>query len=187
MVNLAFITRRLYPELQALKNVHLALKDDNNTLGIHKEYWRLTMRRKKAQKTIENRTREHESLAEEKMPEHPTSRDHNDHAEPGIYVDIVSGDPLFASCDRYAVGRGWPIFTRPILSASIKALRDTSCGMLRTEVRSMQSDKHLGYVFPDGPPDKGGLRYSLNYTSLRFVHRDDMVRECYAEYLNRAR
>lgn len=140
-----------------------------------------------SQKVVEKRTGEQGLLTEEAMTENSLSRDHNDHTEPGIYVDIVSGEPLFSSSDRNAVGCGWPTFNRPIVSANIKALRDTSCGMIRTEVRSAHSDTHLGYVFPDGPPDHGGLRYSINYTSLRFVHRDDMVHEGYAEYLNRAK
>jgi peptide-methionine (R)-S-oxide reductase len=141
---------------------------------------------RRSQKVIEKQTGEHGPLPETEI-EYSVSRGHNDHTEPGIYVDIVSCQPLFASSDRYAVGCGWPTFTRPIVSTNIKALRDTSCGMIRTEVRSTHSDTHLGYVFPDGPPNLGGLRYSINYTSLRFVHRDDMEHEGYAEYLNRAK
>ena len=103
--------------------------------------------------------------------------------EPGLYVDIVSGEPLFASCDKYESGCGWPSFVKPIEPAHVVELRDISHGMIRTEVRSKHGDSHLGHVFPDGPRDRGGLRYCINSTSLRFVHRDDMVAEGYGDYL----
>jgi len=104
--------------------------------------------------------------------------------EPGIYVDIVSGEPLFASGDKYDSGSGWPSFTRPIEPANVKEIDDDSHGMARTEVRSASGDSHLGHVFNDGPRDRGGLRYCINSASLRFVHRDDMEKEGYAAYLN---
>ena len=104
--------------------------------------------------------------------------------EPGIYVDIVSGEPLFASSDKFESGCGWPSFTKPIEPANVNELRDSTHGMTRTEVRSMHADSHLGHVFPDGPRDRGGLRYCINSASLRFVHRDDMELEGYAAYLN---
>jgi peptide-methionine (R)-S-oxide reductase len=104
--------------------------------------------------------------------------------EPGLYVDIVSGEPLFASCDKYESGCGWPSFVKPIEPAHVVELRDISHGMIRTEVRSKHGDSHLGHVFPDGPRDRGGLRYCINSTSLRFVHRDDMVAEGYGDYLD---
>ncbi|MEP2029379.1 MAG: peptide-methionine (R)-S-oxide reductase MsrB [Paracoccaceae bacterium] len=104
--------------------------------------------------------------------------------DPGIYVDIVSGEPLFASADKYESGCGWPSFTKPIEPANIAELRDASLGMVRTEVRSTHGDSHLGHVFNDGPRDRGGLRYCINSASLRFVHRDDMDGEGYAEYLD---
>ena len=102
--------------------------------------------------------------------------------EPGIYVDIVSGEPLFASSDKYESGCGWPSFTKPI--DNVTEHRDLSHGMIRTEVRSKFGDSHLGHVFPDGPRDKGGLRYCINSASLRFVHRDDMEAEGYGSYIN---
>ena len=104
--------------------------------------------------------------------------------EPGIYVDVVSGEPLFASADKYESGCGWPSFTKPIESAHVSELRDATLGMIRTEVRSAQGDSHLGHVFPDGPADRGGLRYCINSASLRFVHRDDMEAEGYGDYIN---
>lgn len=104
--------------------------------------------------------------------------------EPGIYVDIVSGEPLFASSDKYESGCGWPSFTKPIETTHVLELEDRTHGMIRTEVRSKHGDSHLGHVFPDGPRDRGGLRYCINSASLRFVHRDDMEAEGYADYLD---
>jgi len=103
--------------------------------------------------------------------------------EPGIYVDIVSGEPLFASGDKYESGCGWPSFTKPIEPAHVHEISDRSLGMVRTEVRSTHGDSHLGHVFNDGPRDRGGLRYCINSASLRFIHRDDMEGEGYAQYL----
>jgi peptide-methionine (R)-S-oxide reductase len=103
---------------------------------------------------------------------------------PGIYVDIVSGEPLFASSDKYESGCGWPSFTKPIEPAHVSELRDVSHGMIRTEVRSAHGDSHLGHVFPDGPRDRGGLRYCINSASLRFVPRERMEAEGYGAYLN---
>jgi peptide-methionine (R)-S-oxide reductase len=107
-----------------------------------------------------------------------------DNKEPGIYVDIVSGEPLFASSDKYESGCGWPSFTKPIEPDNVSELRDTTHGMIRTEVRSAHGDSHLGHVFPDGPADRGGLRYCINSASLRFIHRDNMEAEGYGAYLN---
>jgi len=104
--------------------------------------------------------------------------------EPGLYVDIVSGEPLFASSDKYDSGCGWPSFVKPIEPAHVVELRDISHGMIRTEVRSKHGDSHLGHVFPDGPRDRGGLRYCINSASLHFVHRDDMVTEGYGDYID---
>jgi peptide-methionine (R)-S-oxide reductase len=104
--------------------------------------------------------------------------------EPGIYVDIVSGEPLFASSDKYESGCGWPSFTKPIEPLHVRELRDTSHGMIRTEVRSSHGDSHLGHVFPDGPPDRGGLRYCINSASLRFVPLDKMEAEGYGDYID---
>ena len=107
---------------------------------------------------------------------------HNDRL--GIYVDIVSGEPLFASSAKFDSGCGWPSFTKPIAPANINELRDTSHGMIRTEVRSAHGDSHLGHVFDDGPADRGGLRYCINSASLRFVPREEMQAQGYGDYLD---
>ncbi len=104
--------------------------------------------------------------------------------EPGIYVDVVSGEPLFASSDKFDSGCGWPSFSKPIVPAHISELQDSSHGMIRTEVRSTHGDSHLGHVFPDGPQDRGGLRYCINSASLRFIPKEEMQAEGYGEYLD---
>ena len=104
--------------------------------------------------------------------------------EPGIYVDIVSGEPLFASSDKYESDCGWPSFTKPIEPANVNELRDDSHGMMRTEVRSTHGDSHLGHLFTDGPRDRGGLRYCISSASLRFVPRDEMESRGYGDYIN---
>ncbi len=123
-------------------------------------------------------------VTQESGTEPPGTGEHLDNKEPGIYVDIVSGEPLFASSDKFESGCGWPSFTRPIEPAYVHELRDATHGMVRTEVRSAHGDSHLGHVFPDGPRDRGGLRYCINSASLRFIHRDDMETEGYEAYLN---
>ena len=115
--------------------------------------------------------------------ERPGTGAYLDNHEPGIYVDIVSGEPLFVSADKFESGCGWPSFTKPIVPAYVTELRDTSHGMVRIEVRSTHGDSHLGHVFPDGPRDRGGLRYCINSASLRFVRRDDMQAQGYGAYL----
>jgi len=116
--------------------------------------------------------------------ERPGTGTYLDNHEPGIYVDIVSGEPLFASSDKFESGCGWPSFTKPIEPANVAELRDSSHGMVRTEVRSKHGDSHLGHVFDDGPEDRGGLRYCINSASLRFVHRDAMEAQGYGDYLD---
>ena len=123
-------------------------------------------------------------ITQESGTERPGTGKYLDNKEPGIYVDIVSGEPLFASSDKYESGCGWPSFTKPIEPAHVTELMDRTLGMVRTEVRSTHGDSHLGHVFPDGPRDRGGLRYCINSASLRFVHRDDMEAEGYGEYLD---
>jgi peptide-methionine (R)-S-oxide reductase len=123
-------------------------------------------------------------VTQENGTERPGTGEYLHNHEPGIYVDVASGEPLFASSDKFESGCGWPSFTKPIEPAHVNELRDTSHGMIRTEVRSTHGDSHLGHVFPDGPEDRGGLRYCINSASLRFIHRDDMAAEGYSDYLD---
>ena len=103
---------------------------------------------------------------------------------PGLYVDIVSGEPLFASADKFESHCGWPSFSKPIEPANVAERRDTTHGMVRTEVRSAHGDSHLGHVFNDGPREMGGLRYCINSASLRFVPKEEMEAQGYGQYLN---
>jgi peptide-methionine (R)-S-oxide reductase len=123
-------------------------------------------------------------VTQESDTEPPGTGEYLHNKESGIYVDIVSGEPLFASSDKFESGCGWPSFTKPIEPANVNELQDTSYGMIRTEVRSTHGESHLGHVFPDGPADRGGLRYCINSASLRFIHRDDMEAEGYGAYLD---
>ncbi|GFG53705.1 peptide-methionine (R)-S-oxide reductase [Mycolicibacterium agri] len=114
--------------------------------------------------------------------ERPFTGEYWDNHEPGIYVDVVSGEPLFASVDKFDSGTGWPSFTKPIERDNVVEKRDLSHLMIRTEVRSAHGDSHLGHVFKDGPRDRGGLRYCINSAALRFIHLDDLEAEGYGQY-----
>lgn len=106
----------------------------------------------------------------------------NNHRE-GLYVDIVSGEPLFSSRDKFDSGTGWPSFTKPVAPERVRELKDSTFGMVRTEVRSREADSHLGHLFNDGPTDKGGLRYCMNSAALRFIPVDDLEKAGYGDYL----
>jgi peptide-methionine (R)-S-oxide reductase len=138
----------------------------------------------RSKEAIANLTPEQFRVTQESGTERPGTGAYLNNKEPGIYVDIVSGEPLFASSHKFESGCGWPSFTKPIEPAHVKELQDTSYGMVRTEVRSAHGDSHLGHVFPDGPRDRGGLRYCINSASLRFVPRDRMEAEGYGAYLD---
>lgn len=122
-------------------------------------------------------------VTQEGATERPFTHEYNESYEEGIYVDIVSGEPLFSSKDKFDAGCGWPSFTKPLEDEHIIEKRDLSHGMIRTEVRSKYADSHLGHVFLDGPRDKGGLRYCINGASLRFIKKEDLEKEGYGEYL----
>ena len=126
---------------------------------------------------------EHYHVTQENGTELPFTREHCNNHEPGIYVDIVSGEPLFASVNKFDSGSGWPSFTQPITTDSLIERRDRSHFMDRVEVRSAHADSHLGHVFPDGPTEAGGSRYCINSASLRFIHRDALEAQGYGQYL----
>jgi peptide-methionine (R)-S-oxide reductase len=137
----------------------------------------------KSKEAIANLTPEQFRVTQQSGTERPGTGEYLHNKEPGIYVDIVSGEPLFASSDKFESGCGWPSFTKPIEPANVAEIKDTSHGMVRTEVRSAHGDSHLGHVFPDGPTDRGGLRYCINSASLRFVPRAKMEAQGYGAYL----
>ena len=139
---------------------------------------------RKTDEAVAALTPEQYRVTQQSGTERPGSGPLLNNKEPGIYVDIVSGEPLFASSDKFNSGCGWPSFTKPIEPANVSELTDTTYGMVRTEVRSAHGDSHLGHVFDDGPRDRGGLRYCINSASLRFVHRDDMAAQGYGAYLD---
>jgi peptide-methionine (R)-S-oxide reductase len=128
-------------------------------------------------------TPEQYRVTQESATERPGTGELLHEKRAGIYVDIVSGEPLFASSDKFESGCGWPSFTKPIEPAHVQELRDASHGMIRTEVRSKHGDSHLGHVFEDGPRDRGGLRYCINSASLRFIPRERMEVEGYGDYI----
>lgn len=138
----------------------------------------------KTDEAVSKLTSEQYRVTQQNGTERPFTGEYHDNKRSGIYVDIVSGEPLFASADKFDSGCGWPSFTKPIVSANVKELRDGSHGMTRIEVRSAHGDSHLGHVFPDGPQDQGGLRYCINSAALRFIPRDEMDAEGYGAYLN---
>ena len=142
------------------------------------------MKYAKTDEAVKKLTPAQHRVTQEGVTERPFTGEYHDKKEPGIYVDVVSGEPLFASTDKFDSGSGWPSFTKPIEAAHVNELRDDSHGMTRTEVRSVQGDSHLGHVFPDGPEDRGGLRYCINSAALRFIPRDQMEAEGYGAYLN---
>jgi peptide-methionine (R)-S-oxide reductase len=126
-------------------------------------------------------------VTQQGVSEYPGSGEYLYNKEPGIYVDVVSGEPVFASSDKYDPGTGWPSFTRPIDPANVNEIPDGADGMSGIEVRSVHGDSHLGHLFADGPRDRGGKRYCINSAALRFIHRNDMAAEGYGAYLDRVK
>ncbi len=139
---------------------------------------------RKTEEALARLTPEQYYVTQQSGTERPGTGEYLHEKRAGIYVDIVSGEPLFASADKFDSHCGWPSFTKPIEPANVAELRDTTHGMVRTEVRSAGGDSHLGHVFPDGPRDRGGLRYCINSAALRFVPKDAMEAEGFGAYLD---
>jgi len=132
---------------------------------------------------LEKLTETQFNVTQKNATERAYTGEYDEHFEEGLYVDIVSGEPLFSSLDKFDSGCGWPAFTQPV-EDNVRNLSDNSHGMVRTEVRSRHADSHLGHVFPDGPQDKGGLRYCINSASLRFIPKAELAAEGYGDYLS---
>jgi peptide-methionine (R)-S-oxide reductase len=139
---------------------------------------------KKTAEALARLTPEQHYVTQESGTERPGTGEYLDNHAAGLYVDVVTGEPLFASADKFDSHCGWPSFTKPIEPAHVAELRDETLGMVRIEVRSTHGDSHLGHVFPDGPTDRGGLRYCINSASLRFVPKDDMTAEGYGDFID---
>jgi peptide-methionine (R)-S-oxide reductase len=128
-------------------------------------------------------SREQFRVTQQSATERPFENAYWDHDAPGLYVDIVSGEPLFSSLDKFDSECGWPSFTKPVDPENVDERSDDSHGMIRTEVRSTHGDSHLGHVFDDGPKEAGGLRYCINSASLRFIPLDELESEGYGQYV----
>ncbi|MBV8809933.1 MAG: peptide-methionine (R)-S-oxide reductase MsrB [Acidobacteriaceae bacterium] len=136
----------------------------------------------KTREAISRLSPEQHEVTQRNGTERPFNNEFWDNKAPGLYVDVVSGEPLFTSMDKFDSGCGWPSFTKPVEAESVIENRDTSHGMVRTEARSRGADSHLGHVFPDGPRESGGLRYCINSAALRFIPVDQLENEGYGEY-----
>lgn len=143
----------------------------------------MTKQYKKDPKQLEKLTEIQFNVTQNNATERPFTGIFDEHFEEGLYVDIVSGEPLFTSLDKFDSGCGWPAFSRPV-DNNIRNISDRSHGMIRTEVRSQHGDSHLGHVFPDGPQEAGGLRYCINSAALRFIPKAAMTVEGYGDYLS---
>jgi peptide methionine sulfoxide reductase msrA/msrB len=128
-------------------------------------------------------TKKQFDVTQNNATETPYMNEYDRHFKEGIYVDVTTGEPLFCSSEKFESGCGWPSFCRPIDPELVREIRDVTHGMVRTEVRSRTGDAHLGHVFPDGPRDRGGLRYCINSASLRFIPKEQMAASGYGEWL----
>ena len=137
---------------------------------------------RKTPEALAKLSREQFRVTQQSGTEYPGTGEYLHNKEPGIYVDIVSGEPLFASADKYESGCGWPSFTKPIEPANVSERYDASHGMIRTEVRSAGADSHLGHLFHDGPAAAGGQRYCMNSAAMRFVPASKLVEEGYGQF-----
>jgi peptide-methionine (R)-S-oxide reductase len=143
----------------------------------------VTQEYRKTPEALARLSRQQYRVTQEDVTEPAFRNQYWDNKNPGIYVDVVSGEPLFASVDKFDSGSGWPSFTVPIDPANVVEKKDRTWGMTRTEVRSAHGDSHLGHVFDDGPAEAGGLRYCINSASLRFVPLEELEAEGYSDYL----
>ena len=123
-------------------------------------------------------------VSRENGTERPFTGEYLDNKKPGLYVDLVSGEPLFTSMDKFDSGCGWPSFAKPVTDDYVSEIKDNTHGMIRTEVRSVNGDSHLGHVFTDGPKELGGLRYCINSASLKFIPLEELQAAGYADYLH---
>ena len=142
----------------------------------------MTNSKEKYQEAINNLTELQYKVTQENATERPFTGEYDDFYEKGIYVDIVSGEPLFSSAAKFDAGCGWPAFSRPIQAQQIVEKEDASLARVRTEVRSAEGDSHLGHVFGDGPKELGGLRYCINSAALKFIPLDEMDATGYGDY-----
>lgn len=142
----------------------------------------ITMNEDGKKEALKKLTSEQYDVTQNSGTERPFHNAYWDNHAEGLYVDIVSGEPLFTSTDKFDSGTGWPSFTKPIEKTGVKEVSDITFGMKRVEVRSAKADSHLGHVFDDGPADKGGLRYCINSASLRFIPKDKLETEGYGSY-----
>jgi peptide-methionine (R)-S-oxide reductase len=144
----------------------------------------MSVRYRRSEEALARLTPEQYRVTQREGTERPFTGEHLNNKATGIYVDVVSGEPLFASSDKFESGTGWPSFTRPILRDNVVEKTDLGHGMRRVEVRSKHGDSHLGHVFPDGPRDAGGMRYCINSAALRFIPLEAMEAEGYGDLLH---
>lgn len=134
-------------------------------------------------KKLSELTKMQYEVTQNNATEPPFTNEYNDNFKLGIYVDVISGIPLFLSTDKFKSGCGWPAFSRPIKKEEILEIKDNSYGMIRTEVKSENSNSHLGHVFDDGPVESGGLRYCINSAALEFIPISEMKEKGYEQYI----
>jgi methionine-R-sulfoxide reductase len=182
-IKIAGITAAALVTAGALVIVHNASRAEPAETSTHSSTNMTDFKKPNAAELKKKLTAEQFAVTQQSATEPPFRNAYWDNHRPGIYVDIVSGQPLFSSLDKFDSGCGWPSFTRPLAGTDVVEHVDNSYGMERTEVRSAAADSHLGHVFDDGPADKGGLRYCINSASLKFIPVEDMEKAGYGKYL----